>query len=455
VTTARLAATRVLLSVDTGRDTLAASLERERAPLPDVRDRALCGEIATGALRWRNELDALLEASSRRRAAEIDEIPRAVLRLAAYQLRHLDRVPSYAVVHESVECVRALGAPKAAGFVNAVLRQTIRLAHSNVLPSRPATGAPVADQIRYLSVTLSHPAWLVERWLSRHTFDEVERWCQFNNAASWVTVRSIGRVPHEALLEDLQREGTPATPARFVSDAIRLPAGTLGSVSPALRQEMLVQDEGAQLVARVAGVEPGERVLDLCAAPGGKTVVAAADLQLRQHPGRSTLVACDYRVARVRLLRQSLLDAGLPVPIVRLDARVPLPFGPVFDCVILDAPCSGLGTLRRDPDLKWSRTADDLPGLVADEDRMLDRAADAVRPGGRLIYATCSSEPEENSLVVQHFLSNRRDFSRQPAGARYPAADPLVESQGYLATLPFRDELDAFFAAVLVRQKPA
>jgi 16S rRNA (cytosine967-C5)-methyltransferase len=139
VTSARFAAARVLLSVATGRDTLASALERERAPLADSRDRALCGEIATGALRWRNELDALMAAASRRAVEDIDEIPRAILRLGIYQLRHLDRVPAHAVVHESVEIARTLGAPNAAGFVNAVLRQTIRKAPGHALPARPAT----------------------------------------------------------------------------------------------------------------------------------------------------------------------------------------------------------------------------------------------------------------------------------------------------------------------------
>jgi len=455
VTSARLAAARVLLSVATSRDTLACALERERAPLADPRDRALCGEIATGALRWRNELDALMAAASRRAVEDIDEIPRAILRLGIYQLRHLDRVPAHAVVHESVEIARTLGAPNAAGFVNAVLRQTIRKAPDQTLPPRPATNDPLSVQIAYLSVTLSHPAWLIERWLRRYTFEQVERWCEFNNAASFVTVRSLGRIPHHTLLERIRLEEVAADIAPFVADAIRLPAGALGTISAALRDEMFVQDEGAQIVARVAGVKPGERVLDLCAAPGGKTLVFATDLGFSQHPERSQLVACDHRLARVRLLRQSLLRSNLAVPILRLDARARLPFGAVFDCVMLDAPCSGLGTLRRDPDLKWTRAAEDLPGLVADEDRMIARAAEAVRPGGRLVYATCSSEPEENGLVVDRFLSTHPEFSRRPADADCAAASPLLNDLGEMASLPFRDTLDAFFAAVLVRRKAA
>ena len=455
MSSARLAAARALLAVDRQRETLGAALDRERQRIPDSRDRALAGETATGALRWQNELDALLAAASQRPVREIDETARAVLRLGAYQLRHLDRVPAHAVVHESVEVVRALGAPKAAGFVNAVLRSLIRRGAAIALPKRPAAGASRAAQLAYLSVTLSHPAWLVDRWLDRYTFEEVERWCQFNNAAPHITIRSRGRLSHNALLERLDREDLGASTAPYVPDAIRLPPGALGRLPSDVRDDIVVQDEGAQLVARVAGVETGERVLDLCAAPGGKTLVCAEDLNLRERPRDSTLVACDYRAARIALLRQTRERSGLTFPIVCLDARAPLPFGGAFDCVILDAPCSGLGTLRRDPDLKWSRKPGDLPGLAAAESLMIEQAAQAVRPGGRLVYATCSGEPEEDDQVVDQFLAAHPQFSRESASTRCPATEGLLDGAGQLATLPFRDGLDAFFAAVLVRQKAA
>ncbi len=224
-----------------------------------------------------------------------------------------------------------------------------------------------------------------------------------------------------------------------------------------------MQDEGAQLVARAAQARPGERVLDLCASPGGKSVVLAHDLDL-ENAGRasgtsgpsgtssgSVLVSADFRSARVALLARLLSAARIPALVVQLDARTALPFRDVFDCVLVDAPCSGLGTLCREPDLKWTRTADDLPLLSANAGRMLRSAAEAVRPGGRLVYATCSSEPEENGQVVDEFLSADPRFVERPVGSSVPLQ--LTDEQGRLATRPDRSDIDAFFAAVLVRRE--
>jgi 16S rRNA (cytosine967-C5)-methyltransferase len=181
-------------------------------------------------------------------------------------------------------------------------------------------------------------------------------------------------------------------------------------------------------------------------------MVMASDLGLTRATSSPGLVAADHRPARVRLLAETLRRSRLPVPIVRLDARGPLPFAAVFDAVLLDAPCSGLGTLSRDPDLKWSRTADQLRGLAADQRRMLLAAGEAVRPGGRLIYATCSSEPEENAEVVDAFLGEDERFALESIAA--PSVPPdAIDARGCLVTLPCRDALDAFFAAMLVRRK--
>jgi 16S rRNA (cytosine967-C5)-methyltransferase len=200
------------------------------------------------------------------------------------------------------------------------------------------------------------------------------------------------------------------------------------------------------------GATPGEQVLDLCASPGGKTMVMASDLGLTPGTVAAGLVAADHRSARVRLLADTLRSAQVPVHLVRLDARRPLPFGSTFDAVLVDAPCSGLGTLSRDPDLKWSRSAGQFASLAADQRRMLRAAADAVRPGGRLVYATCSSEPEETSEIVDSFLVEDQRFSLSPMTA--PAVPPqMIDARGCLVTLPPRDGIDAYFAVLLVRRK--
>lgn len=451
----RVAAGHTLLAVAAGRTTLAAEIDRAREGMTDRRDRALLIELVAGTLRWKHELDAVIVAASRRRIEQIDPRALAVLEIGAYQARHLDRIPSHAIVNESVEAVRALGAPRAAGFVNAVLRAIVQREWTRVLPARPANAADEAAQIDYLSVTLSHPAWLVRRWLVRYGFEATERWCLFNNAAPELTIRSSGRLSTNDLRERLAAHGANAAEAPFARGALRLPPGTLSRIPEELAREFVVQDEGSQLVARAAGARPGERVLDVCASPGGKTLVLAEDMRLG--PGTddgSLLVAGDNRPARVALLARTIGTAGLAIPVLSLDAQAPLPFAATFDRVLLDVPCSGLGTLRRDPDLKWTRGEADLPRLAANARRMLDHAAAVVRPGGRLVYATCSSEPEENDEVVDRFLADRSDF--QPAAAATADIAPaLLNASGRLVTKPFRHGLDAFFAAVLVRRTSA
>lgn len=452
MTNVRVLAARVLMAVESGRATLGAEVDRARRGLEDDRDRGLLLELTAGVCRWRAELDACLEPSSQRPLDTIDPPLLATLRLAMYQLRHLDRIPEHAVVHESVEAARALGASRAAGFVNGILRSYLRTRGALALPARPGEGATRRQQLAYLSVTLSHPRWLVARWLDRYGFEDTERWCQFNNATPDLTVRS--RVPltgDPSLVDRLSAAGVEASRGRYAPEVARLAPGVLGSLDPELRRELVVQDEGSVVVAHAAGATPGERVLDLCAAPGGKTVVLWTDME-----GRGCLVASDTRRHRMQVLRETLRDASVPERLVVLDATEPLPFAPgAFDRVFVDVPCSGLGTLRRDPDVKWSITLQSLPGLAETQRRILLQAAAAVRPGGTLVYATCSSEPDENDDVVDGFLASVPTFTPAPIRVQGGDSPSLVDERGRLRTMPPRHALDAFFAAVLVRRERA
>lgn len=448
MTTARLAAARALVAVERGRTTLSAEMERARTDLPEARDRALLFEITAGTLRWRNEIDAVLARHSRRPLADLSPEVRSVLRSGAYQLLHLDRVPSHAAVSEAVEVIRALGQPRAAGFVNAVLRRLGNRGVLRILPTRPPDESDLAGAVRYLSVTLSHPEWLVRRWIARAGFEATERWCRFNNAPPSVIVRPL----HSGQMPDLERAlaaaGVDAVLARFARGAFEIAPGSLGRLPAPLLDSLIVQDEGSQLVGQAVSAQPGERVLDVCAAPGGKTMLIAASVG-----ATGDVVAADYRRPRVALLRSQLRRAGVLAHVLALDARTPLPFSDVFDRVLLDAPCSGLGTVRRDPDLKWSRLETDLQDLASAQLAMIANAARAVRPGGTLIYATCSSEPEENIEIVSAFLERTPEFRLAPVVLA--GAEALVSEAGYLETLPYRDNLDAYFAAALVRSQAA
>ncbi len=442
MTPVRVRAARALVAVERRRRTLAAELEHARRDLDDERDRGLLLELTAGVCRWRAELDAVITQCSSRPIAAIDDETLATLRLAVYQLRHLDRVPDHAAVHGAVEAAKALAGDRAGGFVNGVLRGYLRTQAAINLPAPPGPDATRRQHLAYLAVTHSHPKWLVARWLDRYGYADTLAWCVFNNQSPDVTVRTLA--PEQDTVTWLSERGVPATRGRFAPEVATLAPGVLGELAADVKLSLAIQDEGSALVAHVVGAQPDDHVLDVCAAPGGKSVVVWNDMQQR-----GLLVSSDVRPARLHLLRQTLRTGGAPPRVVGLDATAPLPFGEVFDRVLVDAPCSGLGTLRRDPDIKWSVVLEDLPGFAAEQLRILRHAADVVRPGGTLVYATCSSEPDENEQVVDQFLALDSRFVREPW------TGPGAEPDGCLRTRPTRDGLDAFFAARLVRRTPA
>ena len=449
IAAARLAAYDVLRAVSSGRADLPTALAHVRQGLPDERDRALAGEIATGALRWQGTLDVVITAFAGRPAARLDPEVLDVLRLTAFQLLHLDRVPASAAVNDAVNLARKAGKTSASGLVNAVLRRISRERARLPLPPRPAGREDREAALAYLSSTLSHPAWLVARWLDRHGFEAAESWAQFDNGPASLTLRvNTLRTSREALAASLETHGVVTEPTRFAPHGLVVRSGNPLLTPLAASGVFLVQDESSQLVALLTGAAPGERVLDACASPGGKTTAMAAAME-----DRGLLVATDVRGRRVDLLSRTVQAAGAAcVRIVQADAAAVLPFSRGFDCVLLDAPCSGLGTLRRDPDIRWRRTEASLVPLAAAQVAMLGRTAEVVEPGGRLIYATCSSEPEENEDVVSRFLAERHDFMAVPA--RLPEAlGRFIGPDGYFRTFPFRDQLEPFFAAMLVKTK--
>jgi 16S rRNA (cytosine967-C5)-methyltransferase len=446
MTNVRVAAARVLLAVEHREFTLAAALDDVRSTVRPE-DRGLLQELTVGTLRWRGAIDAVIAAAARRSIRELDPEVLAVLRPGVYQLRYLTRVPSHAVLHSAVAATRTLRRSSAASLVNAVLRGVIRRGPAIALPPRPAEPSRRDAWERYLSVTLSHPLWLVRRWIERHGPEVAEAWCTFNNTTPDVTVRVTGDLSPADVQARLAAAGIEVRRARYVHDALELPAGTFGRIPADLAAHLRPQDEAAQLIARMVEARRGQRILDLCAAPGGKTLVLADDMGPH---GTGRLIAADYREPRVALLRQTLTRAGRSAAVVRVDARGSLPFPAVFDAVLVDAPCSGLGTVRREPDLKWARTEADLAAMASVQTEMLARAADVVRPGGRLVYATCSSEPDENEDVVAAFLSRDGRFGRH-TGPISGVPSSLLSGEGVLTTRPDRDGLEVFYAAVLER----
>lgn len=453
---ARWAAFEALRAVSERRLDLPAALARARRGLSDERDRALLSEIVTGTLRWRAALDHLISSGARRPIDRLDAAVLDALRIGVYQLLYLERVPPRAVVDDAVEISKRGGTRSAAGLVNAVLRTIARERDRMRLPQPPDTshGDCRDAALDYLSITLSHPRWLVARWLDRHGFDAAAAWARFNNTPAPLTLRvNTLRTTASVLAAELHAKGVDVEPGRYAPDALVVRRGNPLLTPLAETGRFVVQDEASQLVALFAAASPGHRVLDACASPGNKTLALAADMQ-----DEGLLVAADLRGRRIGLLRRTLASAALrSTRIVRTDLTRPAPFRAGFDLVLVDAPCSGLGTIRRDPDIRWRRTARDLQRFAAAQLQMLNRAADTVRPGGRLVYATCSSEPEENDEVVARFLERRGEFRRVDPRAVLPPSRAgvvsVLDDQACLRTLPWAHGLDAFFAAMLVKSK--
>ena len=453
IASARRVSLRVLRDVATGRRDLADAQTRARTTLPDPRDRSLSAEIVLGTLRWRAKLDAIIEQLSSRPLARLDTDILDLLRMSIYQLLHLHRVPAHAVVDDAVRLARDLGKRSAAPYVNAVLRAVNKEPAAFCVPTRPSGAArdsPVSEAdhsacLDYLSIALSHPRWLVKRWLHRVGFDATERWTTFNNQAAPIALRVNPLLTTATqLANELRQHDVHVTAGRYSPLTLIVTRGN-PLTTPLGRDDLFwAQDEASQLVGELVTVSRDDSVLDLCAAPGGKSLVIST---ARTDGG--LFIAGERSARRIRALADTLAAMHARSPrIVRLDARHP-PCGSVFDWVVLDTPCTGLGTLRRNPDIRWRRSLTDVHRMATAQQELIRGAATAVCPGGRLLYATCSSEPEENREVVEQFLQQAPDFTLEHPTV--PQLASLVDVDGYFETSPARDNLEGFFAATLRR----
>lgn len=423
---ARALALSTLRRVGTGTVTLADSLAASDVERLDPRERAFLHELVLGTLRRRGWLDHALERLSSRPLERLSPGVLDALRLGVYQLLFL-RVPAHAAVSEAVELARSVE-PRSAGFANAVLRRLQR-------EGPPPEPDPVAEPLDWLTTAGSLPRWLADRWLARLGPEAAVARARAALDPPPTHFRLNPRVPGVAA--DLVAAGIESRPTA-VPGALESEGGRLTSFAE--RGALYVQDAGSQLVAHLAATDGC--VLDACAAPGGKALLLA-DLG---RPGTRVVAAEAFR-RRLDSLVRSVARWGAPnLWPVAADALFP-PFTRPFDGVLLDAPCSGLGTLARHPDIRWRLAPADLPRHAARQKALLHALAPLVRPGGRLVYATCSVEPEETEQVVLPFLEARRDFSAEPLPAW---AEPFAQGR-FAATGPPRHRGDAFFAARLRR----
>lgn len=436
---ARELAYRILVRVEAS-DGYSNLLLRALPQEMERRERALCTELVLGTLRWRGRLDHALAQCSRRPLQEVDAALLTTLRMGAYQLFYLDRVPDSAAVNESVRLARRAGGRGAAGFVNAVLRALLR--------QEIRWPGDETDPVQRLAVQTSHPSWLVQRWLDRLGPEEAEPALLAHNQPSPMVLRvNRQRTDPGALRSRLEAEGVQTQPGRWSGEALHVSGGN-PMAGDAFREGLFyVQDEASILVADLVGAQPGDRIADFCAAPGGKATQLAAVLK-----AKGMLLACDLRPTRLALVDDNAGRLGLDsLRLVVQDAGLPGIRPESLDRALLDAPCTGTGVLRRRPEIRWRRQPEDVLRLASLQARLLEAVAGTVRPGGRLVYSVCSLEPEEGPEVVQQFLRRRSDYHiGQPENV--PAA--LVEGGHglpHLRTQPQRHGLDGFFAAVLQR----
>jgi 16S rRNA (cytosine967-C5)-methyltransferase len=419
---ARRAAVDALAQIESHALDMGAAIAAVRTTLTDERDHGLLLELVSGTLRMRAAIDYQLSLRVKRPLAKLDTAVLNILRVSAFQLMYLSRLPASAVINDAVDLTRRSGKSSAAGLANAVLRALSR--------ERDQLQWPAADHPDHLSIVYSHPRWLIDRWVARYGVEQATAWLAFNNQPAALCLAANRHLTtREALAEELASDGVTTQPTARAMNGLDVIDGRALNTRAFREGRCIVQDEASQLIGELAASLASGRVLDLCASPGGKTLALSTAKQTQ-------VIASDVRANRVRLLSRTLARCRVPNATVVHVADGPLPFtNETFDLVLIDAPCSGLGTVRRDPDIRWRRSADGLAGFAAAQRDLLASTADLVRRGGALVYSTCSSEPEENEEVVAAFLSRREDFSEE---RRHQ-------------TLPFRDQLEAFFGAVLRR----
>ncbi len=453
----RLAAAKALLAIDKAR-VLAGDLFDQIACREslDQRERAFMVELVRGVLRYRGTLDWRLGLLSDRPIARLPTLVQNVLRLGAYQLLYLDKIPESAAVNESVQMMkmhrRRLGRDWS-GVVNAVLRALLRMPE----PNWPDAAH---DPVEAFAVRYSCPTWLVERWYRQWGIERAEVLCRCSVEPPPLTLRANAlRTSRKDLLDELLAAQINAMPTAVSPVGIQVSHS--GSVPDLPRYDdgwFYVEDEAGQLIPLLLDVQPGQRVLDVCSAPGGKTTHLAA---LMANQGE--IVAVDRAAARLDLVMENCRRLGvtLVTPLVG-DLRVLITsrprssqqpaLGRPFDRILLDAPCSGLGVLRRHPEGKWYKTPESIGQHRQTQSELLAIASSLLRPGGLLVYSTCSIEPEETESIIDEFCQVHREFQRESIASWIPPAGlPFLTPRGDLSTMTNMNKMDAFFAARLRR----
>ena len=424
VSPARIAAFEILSKIETEKafsSILLPIYEDKLSP----QDRALCHELTLGVLRRRIYLDRIIEKLTNKKIEKLDAAVVSALRIGLYQLLFLEKIPAYSAINESVNLVQMAKKTSAKGLVNAVLRRA----------TREEIEFEFTDEFEKLSVETSHPRWLIEKWIKQFGFDEAKNLAKANNEIAPPDFRFTLKTS-EGVKNALKREDA-LKDRNFLREL-------------AEEGKIYFQDKASQLVAQSVKLKKGEKFLDVCAAPGGKTTFVAYDAGTRGH-GDAGIIAGDFYFQRVKFLRKNCRTQGGDfIEIVQYNAENSLPFADEsFDTVLVDAPCSGTGTIRRNPEIRYFLQKDDFRVLSEKQLRILKNASKTVKAGGRLIYSTCSLEAEENEAVVDKFLSENSAFEK--VSPKVP--DKFLTEEKFARTFPPRDEMDGFFIAAFEKKR--
>lgn len=422
---------------------------RQETDLPD-RDRRLLTELVYGILRYRGRLDFVLSLFCRQSLARVEPVVLQLLRLGCYQLLLLDRIPHRAAVHETVELARELGLNRITGFLNGILRSLVRGLETISWPDRQSAPLP------YLQHVTSLPEWLSQRWLADFGADEACALAEAMLEPAPFTVRvNTLKISREDFLAALEEAGYQAAPTYYAPDGVSVTAGGARRLPGDREGWYQVQDEASMLISHLLSPRPQERLLDACAAPGGKTTHMAAltdnqtkILALDISPDRLSLVTQGARRLGCRGIESQPWDATEPADFLAENS---------FDRILVDAPCSGLGVMRRNPEIRWRRTREDMKINGDRQSMLLNRVAPLVKPGGRLLYSVCTMNSEETTAVRDRFLSAHCDFYQEDLREQVPPVwRELFDEQGALRTFPHHAHgMDAFFAVSFCRRDEA
>ncbi|HTK81316.1 MAG TPA: 16S rRNA (cytosine(967)-C(5))-methyltransferase RsmB [Bacteroidota bacterium] len=402
-------------------------------------DKSLLAEIVHGVMRWQGRLDWILNGFTHGNFSKSEVNIRNALRVALYQILFLTQVPHYASVNEAVEFIKRIRGEKAASLVNAVLRNIIRSLDAIHYPKQEE------DPVQYLAVYYAHPQWMVKRWAARFEREELEKLLVANNEIPGLSLRiNKLKINPSEFLSLLDKQHVAYQGSSLIDHFVRVKSLTgIAQLNIFQSGYFSIQDESAALPVLLLDPRTGERVIDMCAAPGGKTTFIAERME-----NSGQILAVDKYESKLNMITTSCQRLGITnVQAVVADANE-LETEPA-DKVLIDAPCSGLGVLRKKPDIKWKRDQDDIHRLVLQQKNLLESGARMVKPGGVLVYSTCTTEPEENSLQIAAFLQKHPDFTIDDAH-RF-VSHSAVSREGWVETYPHRHHIDGSFAVRLVK----